>query len=328
MASGSYAKKPTSQLPLEVPAQIPLRATRQLPSLSDEEDESEPEALPRSPKAKRAVQAAVPQEKPVTSLLDDVAAVPGQLNRIINEFRPRPLDRHQHWLRSLLIMLVCVVIAILILLSSSIIQRPGSPQLVGYGGMVYNAQVGGTQANSWQSNEPIPSKVPLPTNPGPYAVLSKPTISVDFINQVLASYQSPAAGKGQALYDLGVKYQIDPAFALAFFLHESTMGTAGEARTTLSLGNLRCIPNAACINMDGTACQKNQSCYAAFPTWEAGFEAWYKLIRNLYVAQWGLTTIDQIIPTYAPNSDNNNESGYISSLKHYIDTWHAGQIRP
>jgi len=161
-----------------------------------------------------------------------------------------------------------------------------------------------------------------------YSVIGKPTLSVDFINQVLANYQSPAAGRGQALYDLGVKYQIDPAFALAFFLHESTMGTAGEAQTTLSLGNLRCIPGAACINTDGTACQQNQNCYAAFPTWEAGFEAWYQLIRNLYVRQWNLVTIDQIIPTYAPSSDNNNEQGYISSLKHYLDTWRAGQLRP
>ena len=123
-------------------------------------------------------------------------------------------------------------------------------------------------------------------------------------------------GKGQALYDLGVKYGIDPAFALAFFMHESTFGTAGMARVTLSLGNLRCIPSVPCNNG-----------YAQFSSWEQGFEAWYKLIRNLYVAQWGLVTIDQIIPTYAPSSDHNNVSGYIAALKHSIDTWHAGIIQ-
>ncbi len=37
-------------------------------------------------------------------------------------------------------------------------------------------------------------------------------------------------------------------------------------------------------------------------------------------------TVDQIIPKYAPTADNNNEQGYIASLKHAIDTWHAGQI--
>ena len=31
------------------------------------------------------------------------------------------------------------------------------------------------------------------------------------------------------MYDLGVKYGIDPVFALAFFMHESLFGTTGEA---------------------------------------------------------------------------------------------------
>ena len=63
-------------------------------------------------------------------------------------------------------------------------------------------------------------------------------------------------------------------------------------------------------------------------SWEDGFEQYYKLIRNLYVAQWGLYTVDQIIPTYAPNSDHNDEAAYIAALKHEIDTWHAGILRP
>src|SRR5439155_11792746 len=106
-------------------------------------------------------------------------------------------------------------------------------------------------------------------------------------------YHSPAAGKGQALYDLGVKYGIVPVFALAFFMHESLFGTTGEARATLSLGNLRCIKTRPCID-------QNRECYAQTDSWEDGFEQWYRLIRNLYVAQWGLVTVDRIIPTYAP----------------------------
>src|SRR5579859_6395386 len=67
-----------------------------------------------------------------------------------------------------------------------------------------------------------------------YSVVGPPTVSAAFINRVLAAYHSPAAGKGQALYDLGVKYGIDPAFALAFFMHESSFGTSGEAAKSLS----------------------------------------------------------------------------------------------
>src|SRR5438067_888267 len=76
-----------------------------------------------------------------------------------------------------------------------------------------------------------------------YRVLGKPTVSATFINRVLLAYHSPATGKGQALYDDGVKYGIDPVFALAFFLHESTFGTAGVAIVTRSLGNIRCTHN-------------------------------------------------------------------------------------
>ena len=157
-----------------------------------------------------------------------------------------------------------------------------------------------------------------------YSVVSGPTLSVDFMNQVLAAYHSPAAGKAQALYDLGIKYGIDPAFALAFFFHESTFGTQGEATSSLSLGNLRCIANAKC--QDG---------YAWFDTWEEGFEAWYVQIRayingdiNKVIGRKACpcTTVPQIIPVYAPASDNNNESAYIKTVETAIDTWHAGNV--
>jgi hypothetical protein len=148
-----------------------------------------------------------------------------------------------------------------------------------------------------------------------YSVLGSPTVSATFINQVLASYHSPAAGKGQALFDDGVTYGIDPVFALAFFMHESSFGTTGVARFTLSLGNLRCIPLYSCI--DG---------FSSFPTWEAGFNAWYSLIRDVYVARWHLSTVEQIIPTYAPASDHNNVTGYTNAVERAVDTWRSGQI--
>ncbi len=50
------------------------------------------------------------------------------------------------------------------------------------------------------------------------------------------------------MYDLGVKYGIDPIYALAFFQHESDFGTTDEARKTLSLGNERCIPDRPCVD--------------------------------------------------------------------------------
>jgi Mannosyl-glycoprotein endo-beta-N-acetylglucosaminidase len=156
----------------------------------------------------------------------------------------------------------------------------------------------------------------------PYSVLGAPTISAIFINSVLATAHSPAAGKGQALYDDGVKYGIDPVFALAFFQHESAFGTTGVARYSLSLGNLRCIPNALCRDN-----------FAWFPSWEAGFEAWYRLILYGYVG--GAVTIPlvghtcitvaQIIPVYAPSSDHNNVAAYIGAVESSVDRWRAEQ---
>ncbi len=165
------------------------------------------------------------------------------------------------------------------------------------------------------SSRPTPTASVAVAPSSPYSVVGAPTLTAAFINRVLAAYHSPALGTGQALYDLGVQYGIDPAFALAFFFHESGFGTQGEARSSLSLGNLRCIPNFTC--QDG---------YAWFPTWEAGFAAWYSLISNLYVKQWGLTTVSQIIPRYAPPTDNNNDAAYIAAVEQAIDTWHAGKV--
>ena len=219
--------------------------------------------------------------------------------------------------------MVSIVVILSVAISAGMFQRPGPEQVVPYNsGQTFSIQVGGSfnAFNQWEnSSGPIVAKTPIPSSPGPYSVLGKPTITADFINRVLASYGSPAAGLGQQMYDLGVKYGIDPVYALAFFMHESLFGTTGEARVTLSLGNERCIPDRACID-------KDRGGYAKMNSWQDGFEHWYKLIRNLYVAQWGLVTVDQIIPRYAPNSDGNDEAAYIASLKHEIDSWRAGAI--
>ena len=159
---------------------------------------------------------------------------------------------------------------------------------------------------------------------GSYSVVGAPTISADFIETVLAAYGSPASGKGQALYDLGVKYDIDPVFALAMFQHESSFGKAGEARSSLSLGNLRCVP-------DEMACRDG---FAWFATWEDGFEAFYTLIWFGYVkgqvtdaiVGHPCSTVPQIIPVYAPSSDGNNVNGYIGAVEHAMTVWRSHHV--
>jgi mannosyl-glycoprotein endo-beta-N-acetylglucosaminidase len=147
-----------------------------------------------------------------------------------------------------------------------------------------------------------------------YSVLGQPTVSADFINRVLDYYHSPAAGKGQALYDDGVKYGIDPVYALAFFMHESSFGTTGVATVTHSLGNIRASEG-----------YQQYEGYRLYPTWEAGFEDWYKLIADQYVAQWKLVTVDQIVPVYAPSTEN-DVAAYIRVVKQAVDTWRDGSV--
>ena len=295
MASGNYAAKKVI-LPEPPQTPIPLRAnaTRQLPVVQEPE---EPETRP------------LPVKRPTTTI-------------VVNEFEEAPLTRHNPWLSRIVICMAVVVIAILVLLSAGWFQRPGPPNLIfAPNAQVFPIQVGGTlgAVNIWQNSDgPLPPKIHIPTHPGPYSVVSKPSLTVDFMNRVLAYYHSPAAGKAQALYNDGLKYGLDPAFALAFFMHESLFGTTGAARVTLSLSNMRCVPEYRCLQENGG--------YAIFNTWEQSFEAWFKLIRNLYVGYWGRVTVDQIIPKYAPNNDGNNEAGYIATLKHTIDIWHAGII--
>src|SRR6266550_1008754 len=88
-----------------------------------------------------------------------------------------------------------------------------------------------------------------------------------FVDKILSAANSKAAGTGQALYNLSVKYGIDDAYALAFFEHESVYGTTGVARATLSLGNIRCSEGYQCV--EG---------YRAYSSWVAGYEDWYRLI--------------------------------------------------
>lgn len=146
-------------------------------------------------------------------------------------------------------------------------------------------------------------------------VVGIPSLNAAFIHKVLSYYHSPASGKGQVLYDDGIKYNIDPAYALAFFMEESTFGTKGIATVTHSIGNIR-----------ATAGQPEYKGYHLYASWEEGFEDWYKLIAQQYVKQRGLTTVDQIIPVYAPGTDNNNEQQYSNAVKWAVGRWRQGIV--
>jgi hypothetical protein len=149
------------------------------------------------------------------------------------------------------------------------------------------------------------------------SIVGPPTVSPQVIDSVLAEYNSPATGKGQVIHDLGVKYGIDPAFLLAFFIHESRAGTsprwAGlkpDGSTTHNVGNIICTSGWRCYGR-----------FRDYDSWEAGIEDWYRLLRDLYVGKWNRTTVEEIIPKYAPASDNNDEAAYIKQVRTMVESW-------
>jgi len=155
---------------------------------------------------------------------------------------------------------------------------------------------------------------PLVSSSHDLSLTGSPSISVTFIDQVLRKYHSPAAGLGKTFSDLGVKYGIDPAFALAFFQHESGFGLHGVAVSSLSIGNIRCLPDVVC--RDG---------FAFFPSWQAGIKAWYVLVAGpLYVGA-GLTTVSQVVHRYAPSADHNDEVAYVQAVTQSVLAWRSGQ---
>jgi hypothetical protein len=153
---------------------------------------------------------------------------------------------------------------------------------------------------------PTPDIRPLGAGP----VVGPPSITVEQIRRILTRYGSPALGDAQAFYDLGVARGIDPAYCVAFFIMESAAGTQGVARTTHSIGNIRALPGQPAF--EG---------YRQYANWQEGIADWYRLIDEVYVRDLGLTTVDAIVPVYAPDSDNNDPEAYIMTVKRLVAGW-------
>jgi Mannosyl-glycoprotein endo-beta-N-acetylglucosaminidase len=203
----------------------------------------------------------------------------------------------------------------------------GASQFNGRGGAVLSGMTGNPMASlagqaapgslAGQAQPPAPAgdAQAQPHPGGDYNLLGKPSISVATIEQVLKQYNSPAVGNGQAFYDLGVKYGVDPAFMLAFYVHESAAGTAGAAVATRSVGNIICAGwGGKCIGR-----------FRAYDSYAQAAEDWYQLITGPLYIGGGLTTPDQITPRYAPSSDNNDPNGYAKTVERLVDEWRSWQ---
>lgn len=165
---------------------------------------------------------------------------------------------------------------------------------------------------------PDNSKVlPLPPQyqPGLYNPLGPPSINLDTFRYFLKQGNSPAYPEAAAMYNACLKLYCDPAVALAFFQHESSMGLYGAAADNKSFGNIRCVPPAPCRSTPGNGSFK------VYATWTDGLIDWAILLRETYATKWRLFSLEQIIPRYAPSADNNDPNGYINSVKKLVDKY-------
>ena len=138
------------------------------------------------------------------------------------------------------------------------------------------------------------------------------------LDAILSRYGSPAAGTGAAWIAEGAQAGINPEIALAFFVHESTAGTAPgwagwkpDGSSTHNVGNLICTPGWQCYGR-----------FRDYPDWNAGIADWYRLIAVEYIAGRGPRTVADVVPVYAPSFEN-DVSGYIGAVAALVQQWRS-----
>jgi len=144
-------------------------------------------------------------------------------------------------------------------------------------------------------------------------------VSATQIDTILENADSPAEGTGDAFVNLGKKYDIDPSIPLAFFKMESSYGKLGIASNTKSVGNVKYSSN--CPGRLYTDAFNRRWC--KYDSWEQSIEAWYKLISGTHYAKAGRTTVEEIIPVYAPQIEN-DVLNYIKVVRYAVSIWSSG----
>jgi hypothetical protein len=140
------------------------------------------------------------------------------------------------------------------------------------------------------------------------------------IDRWLAKYNSPHLKEalpgetiGQTYLRMGRQYGINPAYALAFFTKESSCGTNGSNLGAHNFGNLRWREGFPSLD----------KVWRAYPDWTTGMEAWFYLLKEYYINDLGKLTVDEILPVYAPSSENDTQL-YINQVKLWVSEIMAG----
>ncbi|MFZ9856784.1 MAG: glucosaminidase domain-containing protein [Roseiflexaceae bacterium] len=218
-----------------------------------------------------------------------------------------------------------ILIAIIVWLVVSMAQSSPSQSVVSnYSqstGLRAVAQIIGIQLP--ESIAPEPESKPIIIPPGESSILGAPTMTAAQIDAVLSANNSPAAGTGAIWVEAGLQYGIDPAYGLAFFMHESSYGTnpawAGikpDGTSTHNVGNIICAGYRTCFGR-----------FRDYPDWRTGIYDWYRLIAVEYVQWRGLATVEGILPVYAPAFEN-DVPRYVNVIKYAVAEWRQSNMQP
>ncbi|HLW01716.1 MAG TPA: hypothetical protein VKT82_23870 [Ktedonobacterales bacterium] len=157
-----------------------------------------------------------------------------------------------------------------------------------------------------------PTPTPVPAKPAADSIFQHPTISVVEVSRVLQSVNSPILPYAGDVYAYGIQYGIDPVFALAFWMKESREASDG------SVAAVDHNPGYT----EGLGTDTRVGRWAYWATWPEGIAGWYRYMRVFFIDGLGLTTVESILPIYAPSTENNT-SGYIAFVLQKVADWRA-----
>lgn len=148
-----------------------------------------------------------------------------------------------------------------------------------------------------------------------FSLSHKPSLSAEQFDAILREYNSPAVGVGSFVTSYAQSKNIDNAYALYIFIHESTAGT--------NKGWIGLKPDGNSSHNPGNIiCAGYETCYKEFrdyATWEAGFEALIDLLAY-YRDKLGDKDMRAAIYRWAPPKENDTE-GYVNSLEEHVSEW-------
>ena len=149
-----------------------------------------------------------------------------------------------------------------------------------------------------------------------YKIASPTTISYRYFELALQNRKSPAQPLAAECFRVCEAWGVNPAVALAFFVHESNCGTRGAAVKTKNWGNLRSGPGAIRIADTGVS-----GGFGVYASWVVSLNDFCRLLRGQVYEGMELKTVRQVLPRYAPSGDNNNPTAYADFVNSQVSLW-------